>query len=102
MLKSLLAWHQEHYPHMQAQDIVKLAFQAYRGCGHLLGPEEAVAQRIASECSLLVPSAQEQLTEPLGHRYIRLNLRRAMHEGIRPIWIASYAAFLSGCALRDC
>lgn len=88
MLQTLLAWHRDRYPMMQAQDTVKLIFQAYRGCGHLLGPEEAVAHRIADECAGLSPSADEPLTEPLGERYVRLNLRRAMHEGLRPLWIA--------------
>lgn len=88
MINTMLAWHREHYPHMQAQDIVKLVFQAYRGCGHLLGPEEAVARRIANECAAHSPNAQEPLTEPLGDRYVRLNLRRAMHERIPALWIA--------------
>ena len=88
MLQHLLAWHRERYPMMQAQDIVKLIFQAYRGCGHLLGPEDAVTRRIEDECARLTPCADEPLTEPLGDRYVRLNLRRAMSEGIRPLWIA--------------
>lgn len=84
----LLIWHKEHYPHMQAEDVVKLVFQSIRGCGHLLADEVSVARRIESECSALSPAADEPLTEPLGDRYIRLHLRRAMAEGVRPLWIA--------------
>ena len=87
-MQTLIKWHQERYPHMQAEDIVKLVFQALRGCGHLLADEERVTARIDAECARLSPASDEPLHEPLGERYIRLHLRRAMAEGIRPVWIA--------------
>lgn len=43
---------------------------------------------IREEEAGLSPSVQEPLTEPLGPRFVRLNLRRAMAEGIRPEWTA--------------
>jgi len=87
-LRSLLAWHREHYPLWESRDAVKLIFQAMLGCGHLLGSAEQVAARIAGEMASLSPRADEPLIEPAGPRYMRVNLRRAMHEGIRPEWLA--------------
>lgn len=81
-------WHRQHYPLMEPQDVVKLYFQARLGCGHLLGPEELVARRIADEEATLSPSEVEPLLEPLGPDYLRLNLRRAMADGLAPLWIA--------------
>lgn len=86
-MTDFLAWHQLHHPGMQAQDLVKLIFQSLCGCGHLLADEQAVAARIDAELATLHPDAAEPLTEPLG-AHIRLNLRRAMAEGIRAEWIA--------------
>jgi len=82
-----LSWHRARYPEMQAQDIVKLMFQSLCGCGHLLADESIVIDRITQEESFLSPDPDEALTEPLG-AHVRLNLRRAMAEGIRPEWIA--------------
>lgn len=86
-MMDFIAWHQLHHPQMQAQDYVKLIFQSMCGCGHLLADEQTVTARIEMEESSLQPDAAEPLTEPLG-TYIRLNLRRAMAEGIPAEWIA--------------
>ena len=88
MLPSYVSWHLTEHPAMTAQDLVKLVFQAHCGCGHLLGDEGAVTAYIEREESALSPDPAEPLTEPLGDRYVRLNLRRAMAEGIAPLWIA--------------
>lgn len=87
-MKDMYRWHCQHYPAMEPEDVVKLYFQAMLGCGHLLGDEETVAQRIAHEEATLAPAADEPLTEPLGPHYVRLNLRRAMEAGLPPLWIA--------------
>ncbi|MBE5802934.1 MAG: hypothetical protein E7316_00300 [Clostridiales bacterium] len=87
-MEEMYRWHRRHYPAMEPQDVVKLYFQAMLGCGHLLGDEDAVAQRIAVEQATLTPSPAESLTEPLGPDYVRLNLRRAKADGLEPLWIA--------------
>lgn len=87
-MKDLLAWHRERFGLMQDEDAVKLIFQAMQGCGHLLGPEEAVEMRIIDEEAVLLPDPKEALFDPLGKAYVRLNLRRAMAEGIAPRHIA--------------
>lgn len=88
MLKSLIQQHKEQYPALQAEDIVKAAFQAMRGCGHLLADESIVAARIAREMEPLTANADEPLTVGLGEHYVRLNLRAAKHAGLTPAWIA--------------
>ena len=81
-------WHLATYPAMTAQDLVKLVFQAHCGCGHLLADEASVVDYIEREERQLSPAPAEPLTEPQGDHYCRLNLRRAMAEGIQPAWIA--------------
>lgn len=87
-MKHLVEWHRQHHPAMEAQDVVKLVFQAMLGCGHLLGDEALVARRIEQEIASLTEDETEPLTEPTGTDYVRLNLRKAMAEGLHPIWIA--------------
>ena len=86
-----LAYHRKHYPLQTSQDIVKIVFQSMLGCGHLLADEAAVISRIEAEEASLSPNAAEPLTEPMGD-YVRLNLRRAMAEGLRPVWLARLMA----------
>lgn len=97
-MKTLYDWHRRHYPLMEPQDAVKLAFQSLLGCGHLLAEESTVAARIAREEACLSPDASQPLTEPLGRDYVRLNLRRAMAEDIPPLWIARLMACSAGPA----
>ena len=92
MIPAYLNWHLAAYPKMTAQDVVKLVFQAHCGCGHLLADESSVLAYIEREESTLTPNPDEPLTEPLGAHYCRLNLRRAMAEGIEPLWIARMMA----------
>ena len=87
-MRYMYEWHCQHHPAMEPQDVVKLFFQAVMGCGHLLGEENLVTQRIIEEEAKLSPSESEPLLEPLGPSYVRLNLRRAMTENITPQQIA--------------
>lgn len=88
MLPSYLRWHLSAHPAMTPLDLVKLVFQAHCGCGHLLAEASRVLSYIEQEESRLTPDTNEPMTEPLGNAYCRLNLRRAMAEGIKPLWIA--------------
>lgn len=88
MRSSYVDWHLSAHPAMTALDMVKLIFQAHCGCGHLLGDEADVVAYIEKEEASLLPEPNEPLTEPLGSKYCRLNLRKAMAEGITPLWIA--------------
>ena len=79
-------------PACQAQDVLKLMFQALLGVGHLLGEEAQVTRRIADEQRCAAPVSGEQLCEPIGPRYMRLNLRPAMAAALPPVWIARMMA----------
>lgn len=86
-LRALLDWHSARHRGVTAQDEVRLVLQSWMG-GGAPPEEEATVRAIREEEAGLFPSVQEPLTEPLGPRFVRLNLRRAMAEGIRPEWIA--------------
>ncbi|MBR1407605.1 MAG: hypothetical protein IJ573_01745 [Clostridia bacterium] len=91
-LSRCLREHRARYPLQQAQDEVKLVFQAMLGPGHLLAAPEITENRIRLETADLEPDPEEPLTEPLGEDYCRLNLRRAMAEGLTCRMIAGMMA----------
>ncbi len=91
MLDCLRA-HREQYPDLQAEDIVKFIFQGMLGVGHLLGPRASVEAYIAEEMAGQVPDPGQPLTEALSPGWCRLNLRRAMAEGLTPELIAKMMA----------
>ena len=70
------------------EDTVKFVFQALLGVGHLLAGPEETAGRIAREMAALRADPDEPLIEPLSPAWCRLNLRRAMAEGLEPRVIA--------------
>ena len=80
----------DRYPAMEQQDAVKFVFQAMLGVGHLLSSRETVENYIARELNGLIPDSDEPLLEPLSPQWARLNLRRALSEGIQPSVIAEY------------
>ena len=87
LTQTLLA-HRARHPSMEAEDAVKMVFQAMMGVGHLLPDPAAAEAFLLREWAGLSPDASEPLTEPLGPRWLRLNLRPAMAAGLRPAWIA--------------
>lgn len=88
-MRRSLREHRERFPHARAEDVVKFVFQGYLGVGHLLGESARVEERIAEEMSREQASPEEALTEDLGPFRCRLNLRRAMAEGLTPRMIAA-------------
>ena len=87
----------ERYPDSQADDVVKHVFQGLLGVGHLLASPEQVEAYIVREMSALSPAPEESLLEPVSPAWMRLNLRRAMAEGLTPRLIAR----LMMCAAPD-
>ena len=71
----------QRYPEIQPQDVVKFAFQATLGVGHLLSDRESVTRRISDEINGLKADCNEPLFEQLSPVWCRLNLRRAVAEG---------------------
>lgn len=85
-MRALLKAHAACHRGVTAQDEVMLVLQALMG-GSVPSEEDAAVYQVRQEEADLSPDGQEPLTEPLGLRFMRLNLRRAMAEGIRPEWI---------------
>ena len=94
-LKCALRAHRERCPRVQAEDIVKFAFQGFLGMGHLLSDPALVEKRIAEEMRQEQAAREEALTEDVSPAWCRLNLRRAKAEGLTPRTL-SKMMFLSG------
>ena len=86
---SCLRAERDRRPDMQAEDVVKFIFQGMLGAGHLLKSRASVEAYIEREMSRQVPDPQEPLTEALSPGWCRMNLRRAMAEGLTPRLIAN-------------
>ena len=87
-MKHALAAQQQRYPQMNEEDVVKFAFQAFLGVGHLIGSEDAALDYLQKEMAELRPDENEPLTEELSPEWLRLNLRPARARGISPGQIA--------------
>ena len=81
--------HRAAHPDLRAEDAVKFFFQALLGPGHLLSDPDTVERRIAAETQALTPDPAEPLTEELSPDWCRLNLRRAMAEGLTARHVAN-------------
>ena len=86
---SAFSAHLAAHPAHQAEDAVKFLFQALLGPGHLLSEPGTLESRIDAEMQSLAPDAAEPLTEPLSPDWCRLNLRRAIAEGLTAGHIAN-------------
>lgn len=75
-------------PAMRREDEIKFVFQAMLGVGHLLSSREAVTAFIVRETGGLQAVPEEPLLEPLSPAWCRLNLRRALADGLRPEAVA--------------
>lgn len=83
-LRRCLDGHLRRHPAAQAEDALKFVFQAMLGPGHLISSRETAEEYIAREEAGLTPDPSEPLTEELSPAWCRLNLRRAMAEGLTP------------------
>ena len=83
-MERALRCHRERCPAIQPKDVVKFVFQGCLGMGHLLDDPGPVEKRIGNEMEQEPPSREEALTEELSPAWCRLNLRRAMSEGLTP------------------
>ena len=79
-----LRQHLLHFPAARREDAVKFVFQAMLGVGHLLASREGTEEGIAREMGRVEAVREEPLYEILSPAWVRLNLRRALAEQIRP------------------
>ena len=80
------------HPAMEGADTVKFLFQAMLGVGHLLSSRDAVIAYVLQEAQALAPDPDEALIEEISPCWARLNLRRAMAEGIPAETVADLMA----------
>ncbi|MBE6542605.1 MAG: hypothetical protein E7672_09220 [Ruminococcaceae bacterium] len=67
--------HAARYPKMQPRDLVKLAFQAEFGPGHMISDENAAIQFLRNEMSSAQTSSSPHI-ENLGEKYSRIYLKQ--------------------------
>ena len=81
--------HIETHPLAGPEDKVKFIFQALLGVGHLLGDKRGMIRYIENELSEQSVTVNEPLCELVGPGWMRLNLRTAAEEGLKPETIAN-------------
>ena len=86
--------HIETHPLAGPEDKVKFIFQALLGVGHLLGDKRGMIRYIENELSEQSVTVDEPLCELVGPGWMRLNLRTAAEEGLKPETIANMAIIL--------
>jgi uridine kinase len=86
------------HPSMQAQDIVKLCFQAAFGAEHLLrGTDEAAAGiRLMEEFKQVPAGAGENLFERISSNYCRINLGAWKARHLPPEWLLRLFVLTAG------
>ena len=82
-MKRLLE-HAQRYPAWQAQDVLKLLYQRYLGCGHFAPSEDAAHVRMMQEWEDVTADTSLPLVEALGDGYVRIHLAAAKAAGISP------------------
>ena len=87
-LLNRLRRHLADCPEARERDAAKFIFQGLLGPGHILSGPDAAEERLRLEMQGLRPDPGERLTLRIGPGYLRLNLRRALAEGLTPRLIA--------------
>ena len=95
-MEAILLAHRERYPLMTEEDTVKLVFQGLLGVGHLIRSEADAIGYLHAEMAALEPDGNEPLTEWVGPRWFRLNLRKAKALGLAEAEIARMLLLSAG------
>lgn len=94
------------HPSMQAQDIVKLCFQAAFGAEHLLrGADEAAASlRLMAELKQVPAGTGENLFERISDNYCRINIGAWKARHLPPEWLLRLFVLTAGqpCGSAGC
>ena len=81
-LDRCLREHRLRCPLAREEDIATFVFQGMLGENHLVSSADAAVSGLKSEMEHLEADCREPLYEPLGSLWCRLNLRRALSEGL--------------------
>ena len=86
-LREVLLPHQQRYPMLQTQDLVKLVFQNEFAGGHMIADPESILRRLREECwSLADDRGVEEPSDvsvSIGNGLCRLQLAAAVGTGIQ-------------------
>jgi len=86
-LQDALLWHQQRYPRMQIQDLVKLVYQNEFAGGHMIADAESSLQRLRAESQALADDCGSQKSDEvfvgIGNCLCRLQLAAIEGTGIR-------------------
>ena len=86
-LQEVLLWHQQRYPRMQIQDLVKLAYQNEFAGGHMIADVESNLQRLRAECQALAGNSDGvkpgEIFVGIGNGLCRLQLAAIEGTGVR-------------------
>lgn len=86
-LHEALLWHQQRYPRMQIQDLVKLVYQNEFAGGHMIADAESSLQRLRAECQALAGNCDGvkpgEVFIGIGNGLCRLQLAALGGTGIR-------------------
>ena len=93
-MKRCLCEQKKRYPLMNAEDVVKFAFQGMLGAGHLVSSEGGALEWLQKEMDSVEPDADEIFVEELSSCWLRVNLRAAKARGITAEELA-HGLFLS-------
>lgn len=86
-LQEVLLWHQQRYPRMQIQDLVKLAYQNEFAGGHMIADPKSSLERLREECQALADYRCDE--EPsdvfvsIGNGLCRLQLAAIVGTGVQ-------------------
>ncbi len=75
--------HADRYPLMQAEDLIKLAYQNAYGPGHLIRDREKARRFFMAEWDICVPN-DDPIYLPIGSDLCRVSLYRCREKGIAP------------------
>ncbi len=76
-IKKIIIKNYEKYPELQIQDILKLIYQNEFGCGHLVADPQTSFERLTAEWNSVEGSEDEDLFEPIGNGFSRMNIAAA-------------------------
>ncbi len=104
-LQEVLLWHQQRYPKMQIQDLVKLVYQNEFAGGHMIADAESSLQRLRAECRALAGNCSGEkpgeVFISIGNGLCRLQLAAIEGAGIRLTTVNQFFVNTAGSRRGD-
>jgi uridine kinase len=106
--QSILLFHLQRYPKLQAQDLFKLVYQSEFAGGHLIDDETGCLERLLEETRLLPASPDDHhlqdlpLFEDIGSGLCRMNLAKAFNSGVEWATINKFFVMTAASVTGSC